>query len=143
MRGLFLSLILFASPLFAQSDIQKAVFDCASGDMKFVASRIWLIEQSAKELTSKKVPYQFVLTVHSACTPLMDQESGEAAIETIQTRLHRLNHTYNVKIEACGIALERFGYEKEDLLPYVSTVRNSITRVIELQNNGYAFIPYH
>ncbi|RLA71962.1 MAG: hypothetical protein DRG24_04155 [Epsilonproteobacteria bacterium] len=75
MRGLFLSLILLASPLFAQSDIQKAVFDCASGDMKFVASRIWLIEQTAKELTSKKIPYQFVLTVHSACTPLVDEEN--------------------------------------------------------------------
>ena len=143
MRDLFLSLILLASPLFAQSDTQKAVFDCASGDMKFVASRMWLIEQSAKELTSKKIPYQFVLTVHSGCTPLMDKESGEEAIETIQKRLHKLNHTYNVKVEACGIALERFGYGAEDLLPYVSTVQNSITRVIELQNSGYAFIPYH
>lgn len=143
MRSLFISLVLLISPLFAQSDTQKAVFDCSSGDMKFVGSRMWLIEQSAKELVEKKIPYEFVLTVHSGCTPLIDQESGEETIEMIQKRLKVLHDTYGLKIEACGIALERFGYEDEDLLPYVSTVRNSITRVIELQNNGYAFIPYH
>ncbi len=143
MRSLFISLVLLISPVFAQSDTQKAVFDCSSGDMKFVGSRMWLIEQSAKELTEKKIPYEFVLTVHSGCTPLMDQESGEETIEMIQKRLKVLHDTYGLKIEACGIALERFGYEDDDLLPYVSTVKNSITRVIELQNNGYAFIPYH
>lgn len=143
MKSLLISLILLISPLFAHSDTQKAVFDCASDDMRYVGSRIWLIEQSAKELKEKKIPYQFVLTVHSGCTPLMDNESGEETIEMIQKRLKVLVDTYDLKIEACGIALERFGYDTEDLLPYVSTVRNSITRVIELQNSGYAFIPYH
>ncbi len=122
----------------------KAVFDCAAKDMKFVASRMFLIEESAKELRTKNVPYEFVLTIHSGCTPIAAENSGDDEVKRgISQRLKKLHGEYGVKIEACEIALERFGIEKKDLPAHVGTVRNSITRVIELQNDGYAFIPYH
>ncbi len=122
----------------------KAVFDCAAKDMKFVASRMFLIEESAKELKAKNAPYTFILTLHSGCTPIAVEEIGDDEVKRgISERLQRLHSDYGVKIEACEIALERFGIEKSDLPPHVGSVRNSITRVIELQNNGYAFIPYH
>ena len=122
----------------------KAVFDCAAKDMKFIASRMFLIEESAKELKAKKIPYTFILTLHSGCTPIAVEEIGDDEVKRgISQRLKKLHNEYGVKIEACEIALERFGIEKSDLPPYIGSVRNSITRVIELQNDGYAFIPYH
>lgn len=139
MKKIIITLVLFFSIVNAE---QKAVFDCAAKDMNVVNSRMWLIDVTAKELKKKKMPYDFVLTIHSKCTPIV-AKSEDKTIKAIQKKLKKLHQEHNVKIEACGIAVNRFGYEKEELLPFVNLVDNSITRVISLQNNGYAFIPYH
>ncbi|MBU0721192.1 DsrE family protein [bacterium] len=133
-------LITFAS---AQDTMQKAVFDCSSGDMGFVHSRIWLIQESAKEFTKDKTPYDFVLTIHSGCTEIADMTSDNGMVIKIQNRLKNLAYEHKVKIEVCEIALKNLGYEKEEILPYIDVVPNSITRVIKLQNKGYALIPYN
>lgn len=136
-------LFVFLSTINAEVPTQKAVFDCANGDMKFVTSRMWLIEQSAKEFKQKGIPYDFVLTIHSKCTPIVNKNTKKKVVKNIQKRLAKLSNNYNVKVEACGIAVERFEYKKSDLPDFMGVVKNSITRVIELQNSGYAFIPYH
>ncbi len=122
---------------------QKAVFDCAAENMKFVYSRMSLIELTAQELQAKKIEYDFVLTIHSKCTQIADKTSEDKYVKAIHKKLELLNKSYNVKIEVCAIAVNRLGYEKSDLLPFIDLVNNSITRVIALQNDGYAFIPYH
>ena len=122
---------------------QKAVFDCAAKDMRFVHSRMSLIEITAKELQAKDTAYDFVLTIHSKCTQIVDAKSDDKVIKGIHKKLQALKDVHNVKIEVCGIAVDRLGYERSELLPFVEIVNNSITRVIELQNDGYAFIPYH
>ncbi|WP_310440369.1 DsrE family protein [Sulfuricurvum sp.] len=143
MKKIFIGLGITASFLFGAETI-KAVFDCAAKDPRFIASRMFLIEESAKELKAKNIPYTFVLTIHSGCTPIITEEIGDDEVKKgISQRLKILHHQYGVKIQACEIAMERFGIEKSDLPEYVGSVHNSITRVIELQNSGYAFIPYH
>lgn len=122
---------------------QKAVFDCAAKDMGFVNSRMSLIELTAKEFQAKKMKYDFVLTIHSKCTQIADTSTDDKNLKAIQKKLERLKKQHNVKIEVCGIAVDRLGYEKKDLLPFIDVVENSISRVIVLQNDGYAFIPYH
>jgi len=64
-------------------------------------------------------------------------------VKMIHKRLKDLKDKYNVKIEACEIALNRWKIGKDDRLPFIDTVKNSITRVIKLQNDGFALIPYH
>ncbi|MEW5832560.1 MAG: DsrE family protein [Campylobacterota bacterium] len=143
MKRMVSALVLFTLSLEADQTT-KAVFDCANKDMKYIASRMFLIEESAKELRAAHRPYEFVLTVHSGCTPVITEDVGDDEVKKgISERLKKLSRQYNVKIEACEIAMERFGIEKSDLPEHIGTVRNSITRVIQLQNNGYAFIPYH
>ena len=140
MKKIIISLLMFFSLLGAN---QKAVFDCASEDMKFVYTRMSLIELTAKELQEAKIPYDFVLTIHSKCTQTVDKTSEDKYVKNIHKKLETLKADYNVKIEVCGIAVDRLGYEKSELLPFVKIVNNSITRVISLQNQGYAFIPFH
>ena len=140
MKKIIISLLMFLSLAGAN---QKAVFDCASEDMRFVYTRMSLIELTAKELQETKTPYDFVLTIHSKCTQIVDKSSEDKYIKNIHKKLETLKTAYNVKIEVCGIAVDRLGYEKSELLPFVDIVNNSITRVISLQNQGYAFIPYH
>lgn len=57
--------------------------------------------------------------------------------------MKELSEKHDVSIEACQLALNSRDITKKDLLPFVSSVRNSITRVITLQNDGYAFIPFN
>ncbi|MBT8349052.1 MAG: hypothetical protein HKP62_06390, partial [Sulfurovum sp.] len=39
---------------------QNVVFDCSSGDKKYVASRLWLIDLSIKEYVANNDPYNVV-----------------------------------------------------------------------------------
>jgi intracellular sulfur oxidation DsrE/DsrF family protein len=142
---LLLVMVLPLSLLAEDVKEQKVVFDCSSGDFDFVSSRMWLIEQSALEYKESKTPYKMVLTIHSGCTDILSTENGEddETIEKIQKQLQALSEKQEVSIEACQIALDNRHITKKELLPFVSTVRNSITRVIALQNDGYALIPFN
>ena len=146
MKKTLLALGLLATSLFG-GEPYKALFDCSSGDMKFVASRIWLIQKTADQLLEEKEPYDFVVTIHSGCTPIVAADpSGypEAdRLEGIQMQMETLAEEYGVKFVACGIAAQRYALGKEDLLPFVTTVPNSITEAIRLQNQGYALIPFN
>jgi intracellular sulfur oxidation DsrE/DsrF family protein len=123
---------------------QKVVFDCSSSDKKFVASRLWLIDMSIKEYTANRTPYNVVLTIHSGCTDIISKNlaDDDKMMKNIQKKLEILSKHENVSIEACQIAVDRFGIEHHDLHPFITLVPNSITRVISLQNDGYAFIPF-
>ncbi len=136
-------LAIMISSLIASENTHKAIFDCANGNMKFVNSRMWLIEETAKELKAKKTDYEFVLTIHSKCTQIAKKSHEDKMVKNIHKRLKDLKDKYNVKIEACEIALNRWKITEDDTLPFVDTVKNSITRVIKLQNDGFALIPYH
>ncbi|CAA6811137.1 MAG: Unknown protein [uncultured Sulfurovum sp.] len=123
---------------------QKVVFDCSSNNFNFVSTRFWLIEQSALEYKETKTPYKIVLTIHSGCTDVVSQERAkeDKVLQKIQAQMKALSKEHAVSIEACQIALDHKKITQKDLLPFVSSVRNSITRVIALQNDGYAFIPF-
>ncbi len=143
-----LSVISLLLPLLLSAETpkkQNVVFDCASDNLSYISSRLWLIEESAKEYKEKKTPYHIVLTIHSGCTEIVSKESaeGDKLMQNIQKKLQNLSSKHDVSVEACQIVTDRYGIEKDDLVENVKLVRNSITRVIELQNEGYAYIPYH
>lgn len=145
-RLLLLLAIILPLSLFAEAPKeQKVVFDCSADDFDFVSSRMWLIEQSALEYKETNTSYKMVLTIHSDCTDIVSKESAEddEVLQKIQKRLKNLSEEHNVSIEACQLALDSRRITKKDLLPFISSVRNSITRVINLQNDGYAFIPFN
>ena len=133
------------SPLIEKEmKVQKVVFDCSSSDKKYVASRLWLIDTSIKEYIAKGTPYSVVLTIHSGCTDIVSKniDADDKMMKNIQKKLEIVSKYQNVSIEACQIAVDRFGIEYNELHPFITLVPNSITRVISLQNDGYAFIPF-
>ena len=123
---------------------QTVVFDCSSADMKYVASRLWLIDLSVEEYIDAKTPYDVVVTIHSGCTSIVSKNvpADNKMMKTIQKKLEKLSKYDNVSIEACQIAVDRFKIKHEDVYPFMKLVPNSITRAISLQNDGYAFIPF-
>jgi len=124
--------------------VQNIVFDCSSADEKFIASRLWLIDMSIKEYKTQGTPYNVVLTIHSGCTDIVSKnvDADDKMMKNIHKKLEIVSKHENVSIEACQIAVDRFKIKHDDLHPFISLVPNSITRVISLQNDGYAFIPF-
>ncbi len=123
---------------------QNVVFDCSSADKKYVASRLWLIDMSIKEYVANGTPYNVVVTIHSGCTDIVSKKiaDDDKMMKNVYKKLEIVSKYENVSIEACQIAVDRFGIEYNELHPFITLVPNSITRVISLQNDGYAFIPF-
>lgn len=150
MRKCFLFLsILFFIPLlsFSQEDKKlKAVFDCAIGDLNWISLRLSLIKKTAENLIREGKDYSFVITIHSQCIPIVKKDLSslpkekKKKIEFIQSQLKTLKDFYNVDIKACRIAMSRF--KIENVPRFIDTVPNSWITLIELQNSGYAFVPF-
>ncbi|AAC07785.1 putative protein [Aquifex aeolicus VF5] len=136
---LVLPIFLFASPL-------KAVFDCAVGDLDWISLRLSLIKKTAEQLMEEGKSYRFVITIHSHCIKVVDAdlkkfpESERRKIELIQSQLKTLKEMYSVDVKACQIAMNRGKIKK--VPPFVETVPNSWITLIELQNKGFAFVPF-
>jgi intracellular sulfur oxidation DsrE/DsrF family protein len=150
MKKLLVLFVMFTSLISAQEEnsLRKAVFDCSAKDLSYIASRLRLIERTSQDFSKLNEQSDFVLTVHSHCTPIVSKdaaflsaESDAKLVANIHKQLKKLMLDYNVKVRACEIALEAFGIEKEDLVEGVKTTPNSFMDVIRLQNKGYALFP--
>jgi len=149
-KQLFAALLLF-SLSYGQNTTQttnKAVFDCSAEELSFIASRLRLIERTAQDFELMNEKSNFVLTVHSHCTPIVAEDASfyyppEKAklLENLQKQLQKLISQYHVEVRACEIALEAFDIQKDDLIKGVQTTPNSVVDVIQLQNRGYALFP--
>jgi intracellular sulfur oxidation DsrE/DsrF family protein len=49
---------------------------------------------------------------------------------------------HGVSVEVCNVTLRGKGWSAEDLLPGVTLVRDAYTRMIDLQQRGYAYIRF-
>jgi len=126
-----------------QVNVQNVVFDCSSVDKNYIASRLRLIDMSIKEYIANDIPFNAVLMIESGCTGIVSKHvtDDDKTMKDIHQKLQNISEHQNVTIEVCQIAVERSGIEHHELLPFVTLVPNSMTRVISLQNDGYAFIP--
>jgi len=141
-------IILFALPLFifASEEPLKAVFDCAVGDLDWISLRLSLIKKTAEQVIEQGKSYKFVITIHSHCIKIVDTDlkkfppEDRKKIELIQSQLKTLKEMYSVEIKACEIAMKRGKIKK--VPSFVDTVQNSWITLIELQNKGFAFVPF-
>ncbi len=146
MRKLTLLLALSFSLSFSQEGPLKAVFDCAVGDLDWISLRLSLIKKTAESLIREGKDYRFVITIHSHCIPIVESrlsrfKKGKARkIEFIQSQLKTLKELYDVEIKACRIAMDRG--KIKSVPKFIETVPNSWITLIELQNKGYAFVPF-
>ena len=125
--------------------VNKAVFDCSAKDLSYIASRLRLIERTAENFKSEGEGSDFVLTIHSSCTPIVSNDavilsSGtqQNLLKIIQKQLTSLMDKQKVDVRVCEIALEAHGIEKDEIMFGVHTTKNSFMDVIRLQNSGYA-----
>jgi len=147
MRKIFIAVLI---PIFVatagEPNTYKAVFDCAVKDLDWISARLSLMRKTAESLIREGKDYEFALTIHSHCIYIVEKNLNRFSkkkakkIEFIQSQLKTLKELYNVDIKACDIALKR---GKIASMPkFVERVPNSWITLIELQNKGYAFVPF-
>jgi intracellular sulfur oxidation DsrE/DsrF family protein len=141
--------ILFMLVGIAQAQDYKAVFDCSSGDARFILGRMNLIEITMLMIEKRGDKAHFALTLHGGCVPMISKEYGEVVydedqpyIQKAQETITRLSKRKGFEIVACAMSLENNGLEQEDVLPFVRISPNSFIDTIGYQNDGYALMTF-
>ncbi|MDY0116863.1 MAG: hypothetical protein RBR59_04715, partial [Sulfurimonadaceae bacterium] len=125
LKNLFFVLFLAFSTSYAKENTitNKAVFDCAAKDLTYIATRLQLIEKTYLDFAELNQKSDFILTIHSHCTPIVSNdalffytEKESEVIKNIHKQLKKLSLSYHVEIRACEIALKHFNIDKSDLL---------------------------
>jgi len=139
---------LLAMTVFAAAQEYKAVFDCASSDPKYILSRMALIEKTQTMIESRGDRAVFAITIHSGCIvaaakdyDVIVPDEEVIYIRHAQEILARLAKEKKVEVVACAIALEGFGIDREDVVPFMRISENSYIDTIGYQNRGYALMP--
>ena len=104
-----------------------------------------LIESYKKQgVEPSKLDIHIVLHGPTAYWALRDEafqttQSDPFAVNTNAKIIHDLD-ALGVKVEVCNVTLRGYGWTQEMLLPEVKIVFDAYTRMIELQQEGYAYI---
>ncbi len=147
MKYIFLLLVIFSALL--QAKEYKAVFDCSSKNVGYVASRMFLIERTIDMIQKNGDSTKFALTIHGSCAALVsvnfDELVEENEVETMQqaqNQLKRLSEKKDIEVIVCAMSLNANTIEEEDVVPFVKIVENSFIDTIGYQNDGYALMTF-
>lgn len=64
---------------------------------------------------------------------------NEARYEEVVQRM-RYYASQGVKFKVCGLALQDFGYRREDMQPFIEVTPSAMSELVHWQNRGYALI---
>ena len=128
----------------------KAVYDARKDEWQAgIGTSLYyvrgLIESYKKQgVEPSKLDIHIVLHGPTAYWALKDEafqttQSDPFAVNTNAKIIHDLN-ALGVKVEVCNVTLRGYGWTHEMLLPDVKIVFDAYTRMIELQQEGYAYI---
>ncbi|MDA3909299.1 MAG: DsrE family protein [Sulfurimonas sp.] len=147
MKYLFILFFILFGTLDAKE--YKAVFDCSSGDARYIKTRMWLIGQTMTMIEKRGDKATFAITLHGSCVPMVSKtyedivdDTDMPDIQKAQDYLIHLAKKRDVKVVACAMSLKSKAIEKEDVLDFVKISPNSFIDTIGYQNDGYALMTF-
>lgn len=100
--------------------------------------------------TTKNISYDVRVVANGACAQfLLKDKSGtnfaekqidEKLQKSIDEMLASLVDGYGMKVEQCDITLKRMKIDKSKLKPFCTLTDSGQVRVVELQDEGFAYI---
>lgn len=147
---LLLAGFLFPSPSRAGEQTRKAVYHCDYGDAGRVNAMLRNIYNLVDYYTVNNFPYDVKVVSNSACVQYLIKDvkgtkfsknkvSGKLAT-SIRERMQSLAEGYGVHFEQCDITLKRTNIDRKRLKSFVRTTPSGQVRVVELQDQGFAYI---
>lgn len=134
---------------FMQAQEYKSVFDCSSGNARFVMTRMNLIERTMNMIEQDGDKANFAITLHAGCVPMVSDVYDEIVpdedmpyIKKAQESIIRLSQKKKVKIIVCAMSLNANAIDNKEVLPFIQISKNSFIDTIGLQNQGYALMTF-
>lgn len=142
MKKIFIVFSLFVTLSFAKE--YKAVFDCSSKDMSYVASRMFLVERTMDMMKKESADVKFAITIHGGCSPIASKNYDEIVKDVesareAQEQLKKLS-TLGIDIVVCEMSLNANTIDKDDIIKEAKISKNSFIETIAYQNSGYALM---
>jgi len=132
------------------SGIKKAVYHVDFGDAKRMDATLRNIYNLVNYYTTNNIDYDVRVVSNSAGVQFMikDVKGTKFAgriipaktATSITERMQSLADGYNVKFEQCSITLQRTHIDKSRLKPFVKTTSSGQVRLVDLEEQGYAYI---
>jgi intracellular sulfur oxidation DsrE/DsrF family protein len=127
---LFIAVILFTSPLVAQTGQLKIAFDFTEGD----TASFSLMIRHAKKVIELAGNAKLEIVCHNAGLDMLVK--GRT---TVQKEIEELQRQ-NVLFVACEATMKRRGIDKSQLLPAVTTVPVAVLELSLKQQQGWSYI---
>jgi intracellular sulfur oxidation DsrE/DsrF family protein len=134
----------------ADEKVRKAVYHCDFGDANRFDSLLRNAYNLVNHYTENNIPYDVRVVANGACVQfLLKDKSGtqfaekkidEKVQKSIDERMSSLVDGYGVKFEQCNITLKRTNIPKEKLKPFCTITESGQVRVVELHDEGFAYI---
>ncbi len=134
----------------ADEKVRKAVYHCDFGDAKRFDAMLRNIYNLVNYYTTNGIFYDVRMVANSACVQFLLKDKAGTKFakkqippklaKAINDRMKTLVDAYGVKFEQCSITLQRLNIDKKKLEHFVATVPSAQVRVVELQDEGFAYI---
>ena len=134
-------------------NIHKAVFDLTSGNAKILKNKVvWNIRMISDKMKDQNKTLKSIIVISGDAYKFFikdlknspyNTEDVIAAQQKLEPILSDLQKNYDVKFHMCATGMKKRHINAATLYPYVEHKNNKVHYLIEAQNNGFAYIPFH
>jgi intracellular sulfur oxidation DsrE/DsrF family protein len=120
----------------------RAIYDVRSNDEKKLQFIFKVIRDTYDGATQQGVKQTTIVSMRGPTVRLLVRgRQGDKALQRETVGLINELIERDIRLEACGYALNLFGVEPADLYAGIHAVGNSLNSVIGYQTRGYALVP--
>ena len=120
----------------------RAIYDVRSNDEKKLQFIFKVIRDTYDGATQQGVKQTTIVSMRGPTVRLLVRgRQGDKALQQETVGLINELTERDIRLEACGYALNLFGVEPEDLYAGIHAVGNSLNSVVGYQTKGYALVP--
>ncbi|MEJ2470308.1 MAG: DsrE family protein [Desulfuromonadales bacterium] len=150
--GLALILLAQAPAVYALDDAAalhgltavRAVYDVRTNDEKSLQFMFKVIRDTYDETRAQNVTPRYVVSMRGPTVKmLVRSRAGDADLQAQTVAIIRSLIDRDIRLEACGYALNLFGVGPDALYKGVNAVGNSLNSLIGYQTRGYALVPMY
>ena len=120
----------------------RAIYDVRSNDEKKLQFIFKVIRDTYDGANQQGVKQTTIVSMRGPTVRLLVRErQGDKILQQETVGLINELTERDIRLEACGYALNLFGVEPEDLYAGIHAVGNSLNSVVGYQTKGYALVP--
>ena len=154
MKKIMIFLVLTTVSMYATDHhIHKAVFDLTSKNAKVLKDKVvWNIRMISDKMKDQNKTLKSIIVISGDAYKFFIQdlknspyntEDVRAAQQKLEPILSDLQKNYDVQFHMCSAGMKKRNISPVTLYPYVEHKNNKVHYLIEAQNNGFAYIPFH